>query len=129
MTVSVMLIDHTNTSPKECDAQDLVDILNGISWFCQEDYGYAEGWRNELAVNLTAASHMLGLKPKEMFDQFVKEKLIDPENDDENPDYRISTIMDYESRFDWYWMITPEWYANLGRDHKNDLTNLIFKLF
>lgn len=129
MTVSVMLIDHTNTSPKECDAQDLVDVLNGISWFCQEDKGYSEGWRNELAVNLTAASHMLGLKPKEVFDQFVKEGLIDPENDDENPDYRIDTVMDYKDRFDWYWMITPEWYANFGHDHKDDLTNLIFKLF
>lgn len=128
MTVSVMLINTDTTNPKECDAQDLVDVLNGISWFCQEDHGYTEGWRNELAVNLTAASYMLGLKPKEVFDQFVKDGLIDPKNDDESPYDRIDTIMNYENRFDWWWLITPEWYANLGRDHKDDLTNLIFEL-
>lgn len=97
----------------EDSLQDYVDLLNGIVYDCSQG-GYCEGNRNEIAVCLTVGAYSLGLDPLDVLDKLIKENVIDPRNDDEDPATRVRTIMDYERRFDWDWMLNPDYYAGLG---------------
>lgn len=94
--------------------QDYVDLLNGIVFDCINHFAYSEGTRNEVAVDLTVASYMLGLDPEDTMRTLIKEHIIDPKDDDEDPMQRVRTVMDYADRFDWDWMLNPQYYVDRG---------------
>ena len=108
--------------------QDYVDLLRGIVHDCCHHFAYREGTRNEIAVNLTVASYMLGLDPEDVMRTLIRERVIDPDNDDEDPMQRVRTIMDYADRFDWDWMLNPQYYVDRGVEVQGYLMRVDFKL-
>lgn len=88
------------------EVTDFLDVLQGIAYAC--DAGkYSEGYRNEIAVNLTVSAHMLGLEPKDVLDAFMDEEIIMEADDDEYPHDRVETVLGYHRRFDWTYMLDP----------------------
>lgn len=108
--------------------QDYVDLLNGIVFDCLDHFAYTEGTRNEVAVDLTVASYMLGLDPEDTMRTLIKENVINPDNDDEDPMQRVRTIMDYADRFDWDWMLNPQYYVDRGVENRGLLPRVWFAL-
>lgn len=104
------------------EEQDYVDILNGIVYDCYQQDGFTEGCRNQIAVDLTVAAHMLGLDPMLLLRKLVDAKVIDPTKDDEDTFERVSRVMLYSDRFGWDYMIDPE--AYLAASMENDGTKV-----
>ncbi len=94
-------------------ADDYINMLNGIAYACHKYDEYQEGSRNTVAVDLTVGSYMLGLNPLDVLDAFIKNGLIDPLMDDEAPINRVQRVMWYDESFDWNWMINPDSYVAL----------------
>lgn len=121
-------IQKSDALVDEDSIQDYIDILNSIAWFLEQD-GYKEGWRNEIAVNLTVASYMLGLDPHDVLKELMSSNLIKDGDDDEDTVKRIDIVLDYKDRFEWGWMIDADWWSNhglLGRI--DDMYTLKFEL-
>jgi len=100
----------------EDEAQDYVNVLNGIVVDCFKNAGFSVGYRNTIAVDLTVSAYMLGLDPIDVLDKLVELKVINPEDDDETTCDRVRTVMDYKDRFDWDYMIDPEQYERTGSE-------------
>lgn len=111
----------------EDEAKRYVDVLNGLSYHCQEG-GWRLGWRNEVIVNLTVSAYQLGLDAVEVLNKFIDNGLIDPATDDESTFARVSTVLDYSWRFDWGWMIDAAEWEKLGQKHDDDELKLRFSL-
>ena len=121
-------IQKSDALVDEDSIQDYIDILNGIAYFLEEE-GYKEGWRNEIAVNLTVASYMLGLDPHDILKELMSSNLIKDGDDDEDTVKRIDVILDYKDRFEWGWMIDAEWWCTHGApDIIEDMYTLKFEL-
>lgn len=101
--------------PKD-KAQDYVDVLNGIVYDCYINCNFWQGYRNTVAVDLAVCCDLLGLDWEETLDKLVVEKVIDPNDDDEDTYKRVERVMDYSHSFDWDYMIDPERYVNLAKD-------------
>lgn len=109
-------------------AQSYVDVLNGLSFHCQNG-GWKQGYRNEIAVNLTVSAYLLGLDAIDTLIEFVKADIIDTSKDDQSTEDRIETVLLYDQNFDWNWMIDAPFWQSLGKDHgKDDDLKLRFKL-
>ena len=106
---------------------ELVQMLNGLAMFCM-DGGYAEGNRNEVAVNLTVASTLARLKATDVLKEFMDAGLISEDDDDEDPLTRVETVMDYSSRFGWDYMIQPEFYSQYWRHNSTRVPPVRFIL-
>lgn len=104
----------------EDDVQDYVDVLNGIVYECVHD-NFREGYRNQVAVDLTVAADMLGLDANDVLNKLFKESVINPLDDDEDTCRRVETVLDYRRRFDWEYMIDPEHYVAVARAHADDI--------
>ena len=110
------VIDISEVRCDQKDARDYADVLNGISWDCQERRGFSVGYRNKVIVDLTVAAHRLALDPETVLDKMVCRYVIDPEEDDEDTYKRLSRVLDYHESFCWNWMIDPEDYLEIGRN-------------
>lgn len=100
--------------------QDYVDVLNGIVYDCMYG-GFSVGYRNQIAVDLAVAAYMLGLDAIQVLDWLVKYRVIDLCNDDEDTYRRVETVLDYKNRFDWDYMIAPNYYVNLAHEHADEI--------
>ena len=101
-------------SDVRCDESEIdqyVNVMNGIVAHLMNE-GYNQGYRNEIAVNFTVASWMLGFDPEELMQEFVDVDLVDPAMDDDDPSDRVRRIMGYENSFCWDWMIDPGDWVN-----------------
>lgn len=99
------------------EGQDYADVLNGIVWDCVKNHGFERGWRNTIAVDLTVCSEMLGLDALDVLEKLIVNGVIDPKDDDEATCNRIRTVLDYKDRFSWDWMLDPDVYRDMARDH------------
>lgn len=106
------------------EGQDYADVLNGIVWDCVKNHGFKRGWRNTIAVDLTVCSEMLGLDAVEVLNKLVFNDVIDPRDDDEGIGDRVKTVLDYKNRFSWDWMLDPDVYMDMARDHAHQLDDL-----
>lgn len=124
-----MIVDIANDEIlcDEKDAQDYVDVLNGLSYHCQ-GLGWCSGWRNEVAVNMTVAAYLLGLSAINTLEKFIEEGIIDPYTDDESTVGRVETVLLYDKDFCWTWMIEPDWWKKLGKKHNDEKLKLRFRL-
>lgn len=104
----------------EDDVQDYVDVLNGIVHECMLG-NFREGYRNQVAVDLTVAAYMLGLDANDVLNKLIEESVINPLVDDEDTCRRVETVLDYRRRFDWDYMIDPEHYTEVARAHADDI--------
>lgn len=118
--MSVIKIDKGQVLCDDEDIKGYLDVLNGIAYDCWHNHGFEQGWRNTIAVDLTVAAYELGLDPKKVLDEMVKENVICLFDDDEDTYVRISTVMDYKGRFSWSWMIDPDIYQGIGEEHTFD---------
>jgi hypothetical protein len=102
----------------EAHALIYLSILNGIVYDCHQQNGFTEGYRNQVAVDLTVAAHMLGLDPDDVLQKLVDAKVIDLSKDDEDTFERVRRVMQYSDRFSWDYMIDPDAYltANMEND-------------
>lgn len=102
----------------EAHALVYLSILNGIVYDCHQQNGFTEGCRNQVAVDLTVAAHMLGLDPEDVLKKLVDAKVIDLSKDDEDTFERVRRVMQYNDRFSWDYMIDPDAYltANMEND-------------
>lgn len=118
--MAIIKIDVSKTRVDPADAQDYLDVLNGISWDCQENDGYSEGYRNQVALNLTVACYLLGLSATDVLETMIINGIIDPWCDDEIPYERVTRALEYRYRFDWDYMIDPDTYLTMNscRDEK-----------
>ncbi len=99
----------------EDSAQDYINVLNGLIVDCARYGGYKEGYRNEMILDMTVSSYMLGLNPEEVLVEcFMHDGLITNGMDDEQPTDRLSKMLDYEDRFDWNYMLDPDSYQAFG---------------
>jgi len=124
-----MRIIKVNPDHMECDvdsSQDYLDVLNGISRFCSEYHGYSEGYRNEIAVNLTVSCYMLGIFVSDVLEVMVKEGLIDPKFDDEDPWTRMARVLNYADRFDWDYLLDPDTYLTMSYNRKDSEMVVLF---
>lgn len=99
------------------DAQEYVDVLNGIVYSCCQQDGFTEGTRNKVAVDLTVAAYMLDLDPELLLRKLIDAKVIDPAKDDEDTFKRVRHVMWYADRFSWDYMIDPDDYFTLGTEN------------
>lgn len=99
------------------EIEDWMLVLNGIVWECVNRYGFSEGFRNEVIVTMTVAAYLLGLNAIEVLDELVDEKVIDPDEDDEDTWDRVRTVLGYHRRFGWDWAINADGYRTIGLDH------------
>ena len=102
----------------EAHALVYLSILNGIVYDCYQQNGFTEGYRNQVAVDLTVAAYMLGLSPEDVLQKLVDAKVIDLSKDDEDTFKRVRHVMWYTDRFSWDYMIDPDAYltANMEND-------------
>lgn len=114
-------ISPADTLLADDEVQDYIDLLNGISKFCSGE-GYNEGYRNEIIVNLTVGTYMLGLDPDDVLTDFNTTDLIDCSDDDEDPYTRMERVLGYTRRFCWDWMIEADWWRNFGAAAREDST-------
>lgn len=112
--------DMVNVDSDE-EVEDWMHVLNGIVWECANNYGFSEGFRNEVAVTMTVSAYFLGLDPIEVLDRLVDEKVIDKDDDDENTYDRVHVVLGYHDRFDWDWAINADGYRTIDLEHENDL--------
>lgn len=116
------VIDISEVRCDQKDARDYADVLNGISWDCQERHGFSVGYRNKVIVDLTVAAYRLALDPETVLDKMVERDVINPAADDEDTYNRLRTVLCYDESFCWDWMIDPDDYLELGRNcHKEKL--------
>lgn len=99
------------------EAQDYVDVLNGIVHDCGHG-GFACGLRNQVAVDLTVCCHMLDLDPLFVLNYLIQEGVIDPSKDDEDTVERVERVMCYDSNFSWDYMINPEMYVKFAKENE-----------
>lgn len=104
----------------EDDVQDYVDVLNGIVHECMLS-NFREGYRNQVAVDLTVAAYMLGLDANDVLNKLIEESVINPLVDDEDTCRRVETVLDYHRRFDWEYMIDPETYTYAANNRHTTL--------
>lgn len=124
-----MTVIKVNPDRTLCDAdssQDYLDVLNGISRFCSEYHGYSEGYRNEIAVNLTVSCYMLGIFVSNVLEVMIKEGLIDPKFDDEDPWVRVDHVLNYADRFDWDYLLDPDTYLTMSYNRKDSEMVVLF---
>ena len=124
-----MRIIKVNPDRTVCDvdsSQDYLDVLNGISRFCSEYHGYSEGYRNEIAVNLTVSCYMLGILASDVLRAMIDEGLIDPKFDDEDPWMRVDRVLDYADRFDWDYLLDPDTYLTMSYNRKDSEMVVLF---
>lgn len=95
--------------------QDYVDVLNGIVYDCYINCNFWQGHRNTVAVDLAVCCDLLGLGWEKTLDKLVVEKVIDPNDDDEDTYKRVERVMDYSNRFGWDYMIDPERYVGFSK--------------
>lgn len=107
------LVTKADAVADDQEVEGFVSVMNGIAYKCRT-MGYGQGWRNEIMVNLTVASYMLGLDPEQVLDDFVSTDLIDCSDDDEDPYDRATRVLDYKRRFSWDWMIDAGWWRQVG---------------
>lgn len=110
------------------DAQEYVDVLNGIVYSCCQQDGFTEGSRNKVAVDLTVAAHMLGLSPEDVLQKLVDAKVIDLSKDDEDTFKRVRHVMWYTDRFSWDYMIDPDDYFALSTENDGTEVPITFVL-
>lgn len=115
-------ITKDETICPEEDIERYIDVLNGIAYRCSIG-GYKQGYRNDIAVNLTVSSYMLGLSPLQVLKSFEEAGIILDEMDDESPLKRVETVLGYSDRFDWDYMLDPEYYESAG--HMADGNSLV----
>lgn len=104
----------------EDDIQDYIDVLNGIVCECVRG-NFKEGYRNQVAVDLTVAAYMLGLDAELVLHELIVERVINPLDDDEDTLRRVETVLDYSHRFAWGYMIDPETYTHAANDWSSKL--------
>ena len=100
--------------------ESYVNALNGIIYVLDQ-YGYVEGNRNTIIVDMTVASYMLGIDPYFMLDRLKSYLFIRDCNDDELPIGRVNKVMDYTKRFDWDWMIDADTFSEFGWKNEDQL--------
>jgi hypothetical protein len=110
-----IIIDPKKALVDEDSVQDYIDVLNGIARYCT-DGGYREGTRNEIAVNLTVASHELGMDAIEILRLFMNHGLIDKSKDDESTEGRVNRVLWYTKNFSWDYMLDPGFYCGVGTE-------------
>jgi hypothetical protein len=114
--METILVSKSSTLVDGDSSKNYVDVLNGIVWDCSHG-GFRSGYRNQVAVDLTVAAHMLGFDPNDVIDWLTKDCIvIDPSDDDEDTFDRIERIKGYSDSFSWEWMINPEYYQAIGFD-------------
>ena len=59
---------------------------------------------------------MVGLNAYDVMEVFVRNDLINPNEDDEDTWTRVERVMDYKHRFCWNWLISPEEYVDKAKD-------------
>lgn len=96
------------------EAPDYINVLNGLIVDCARNKGYKEGYRNEMILDMTVSSYMLGIDPEGVLECFMHDGLITNGMDDEQPTDRMSKMLDYKSRFDWDYMLDPDSYRAFG---------------
>lgn len=116
----VIEIDKDECLCDEDDIQNYVDVLNGIIYECVNG-NFKEGYRNQVAVDLTVASYMLGLDPTNVIAWLIQLRVINPLDDDEDTKRRVETVLDYRRRFDWEYMIEPETFINAAKGCNSEL--------
>lgn len=99
----------------EIDVKYYVDVLNGIAFTCASEGEFRAGNRNTIAVDLAVASHMLGLDANDVLEKLVKAGVINPCDDDEDTYRRVEKVLDYNSQFEWEYMIDPNYYVEKAR--------------
>lgn len=108
---------------------DYISMMNGIVYACSRYGKYRECYRNQIAVDLTVGSYMLGLDAFDVLNEFICADLVDPVSDDEEPSDRVDRVLNYTYRFDWDWMIDPDDYTGYqDLDEDDDYMSLFFKL-
>lgn len=107
---------------------DYANVLNGIVYECHERLGFSRGNRNTVAVDLAVAAHMLGLDAIKVLDKLIEEEVINPCDDDEDTYRRVETVLDYKDRFNWDYMIDPDYYVGVARAHAEaaDMMPVVF---
>lgn len=108
-------VSRKNAGCEENIVDDYVAVLNGIAVCCHKYDEYQEGYRNQIAVDLTVAADMLCLDPYVVLEEFEKAGLIRDYNDDEDPETRVSRVMNYSTRFCWDYMISPYNYVSASK--------------
>ena len=125
MGTKVIEVDPKNyrgSNPEDID--EYITLLNGLSYCCQHYDEYQEGMRNNIAVDFTVASFMLGLPVLCVLNTFMHEDLIDEVNDDEFPVERVSTVLRYNESFSWNYMIDPDHWLSYGNLNENDVKHM-----
>lgn len=108
---------------------DYISMMNGIVYACSRYSEYREGYRNQIAVDLTVGSYMLGLDAFDVLNEFICADLIDPASDDEEPRDRVGRVLNYTYGFDWDWMIDPSSFIGFqDLDEDDGYMLLFFKL-
>lgn len=113
-----------------CDeesVQDYVDVLNGIVFDCRHG-GFSVGYRNQVAVDLTVAAYMLGLDAINVLEWLTENGVIHLCDDDEDTYHRVETVLDYKRRFDWGYMIDPDYYVAMAHEHAGDIKDMPVQL-
>lgn len=110
----VIEIKKDSVACNDEEVTNFLDVLQGIAYACDSGE-YAEGQRNQIAVDLTVSAYMLGLDPDDVLNDFMDEELITEADDDEYPTDRVSKVMEYYRRFDWEYMIDPDYYSHYER--------------
>ena len=106
----------------ENDAPYYINVLNGLVVDCVRNKGYKEGYRNEMILDMTVSSSILGLNPEEVLVEcFMHDGLITNGMDDEQPTDRLSKMLDYEDRFDWDYTLDPDTYYTFGTTIDDDV--------
>lgn len=129
----VFEIDKAKVREKDEDFIDyFIDVMNGLVYYCQECVGYSAGHRNEIALNMTVGSYMLGLYPQDVLAAFIENDLMSQRTDDEDPRERVRRALEYRFRFDWDYMLNPEFYEDWANssdyEKKKEEMSIVFKL-
>ena len=86
-------------------------------WSCTHDDGFREGYRNTMIVDLTVSCSMLGIDELYVLRALNRASAIDYRDDDEDTEHRMSRVLEYQRSFDYDYMIDPDYYRDLGKQH------------
>jgi hypothetical protein len=102
------------------EAQDFVDVLNGVVDYLNNVHGYNEGVRNEVMLDITVCMYVLCLPYKDTLNTFRELDLVSDDRDDEDPEVRMRRALDYSDRFTYDYMIDPNYYRERGKELRDD---------